>query len=371
MSVTTSTNLSSNDTSPSNPQWFRQVMGRYPTGVVLISTAEADGTPVGMVVGTFTSVSLDPPLIAFLPGKTSTSWPRIRKAGRFAVNVLGADQPNVCRAFSGRGGKKFEEVTWHLTESGMPVLDEAVFWLECEVADVYDAGDHEIVMGRVDRMDLATADLPLLFFQGGYGRFTAAVAPDLSPQLRFVDRARPYLDRLVRELDCDCLVGSRAEDEFVILGSASSGNGEWVSSLVGQRVPAVAPFGRTEMAWSAAADQQRWIAASQTVSKEEGQELIERIRERGFSVSVESDTPPLKTDEESLHLVMDPGVEAQSLGSGERIHSISAPVLDSSGIAVLVLSLYGIPDDLDEEGVKRYASALLDTTTAISDAIAS
>ena len=82
---------------------FRQVLGHYPTGVTVVTAVDADGQPAGMAVGSFTSVSLDPPLVAFLPDKSSTSFPRIRRASSFCVNVLSAEQENVCRAFAAKG----------------------------------------------------------------------------------------------------------------------------------------------------------------------------------------------------------------------------------------------------------------------------
>src|ERR1700704_4437262 len=96
---------------------FRNVLGNYPTGVVVITAIDQAGAPAGMAVGSFTSVSLDPPLVAFLPDKSSTSFPKIRTAASFCVTVLAADQEDVCRAFATRGGDKFAGVKWSATES--------------------------------------------------------------------------------------------------------------------------------------------------------------------------------------------------------------------------------------------------------------
>ena len=82
--------------------WFRQVLGQYPTGVCVVTAKQADGTRAGFVVGSFTSVSLDPMLVAFLADKRSTSWSKIRSAGAFCVNILGADQEHICRRFASR-----------------------------------------------------------------------------------------------------------------------------------------------------------------------------------------------------------------------------------------------------------------------------
>jgi flavin reductase (DIM6/NTAB) family NADH-FMN oxidoreductase RutF len=140
---------------------FRQVLGHYPTGVSVITSATADGRPAaGMVVGTFTSVSLDPPLVAFLPDKSSSSWP------------LSGDQEGLCRAFSARGGDKFAGVTWHPSPAGTPILDGVVAWVDCQIEQVVESGDHYIVDGRVLDMAVASEAQPLAFHRGGFSQLS-------------------------------------------------------------------------------------------------------------------------------------------------------------------------------------------------------
>lgn len=357
-------------TSPTNPQWFRQVLGRYPTGVALISSMEEDGTPIGMVVGTFTSVSLDPPLVAFLPAKTSTSWPRIQATGVFAVNVLGASQEDICRAFSSKTGSKYERVVWHPSESGTPFLDKAVARLDCTIENVMDAGDHEIVLGRVKTMDVASMDLPLLFLQGGYGGFTphsmAVAGPDLASELTIVDKARPQMEALAAKLGCDCLIGGKVRDEFILLASAGPGKTDWLSSIVGQRVPAAAPFGRTAMAWADETDIERWIEASETMGRFEAHAMLDGIRARGYSITVGDGEFSPSTQDADARGYVDPGAEAIGSFQGQKVTSIAAPVLSPDGTAVLVLSLYGLPSDLDAEAVQRCTKELLAATQRIA-----
>lgn len=157
--------------SASDPRWFRTVLGRYPTGVCAVTATEPDGTPIGFVVGSFTSVSLDPPLIGFFPDRVSTTWPRIRRAGRFCVNILGAEQGEICRRFATTGADKFAGISHRHTSTGMPIIDGVVAWIDCELAGVHDAGDHYAVLGRVLQMSIENDSSPLLFLQGGYGRF--------------------------------------------------------------------------------------------------------------------------------------------------------------------------------------------------------
>jgi flavin reductase (DIM6/NTAB) family NADH-FMN oxidoreductase RutF len=154
------------------PAWFRRVLGHFPTGVAVVTSIGRDG-PVGMAVGSFTSVSLDPPLVAFLPDRVSTSWPKIRATKRFCVNVLAADQEAVCRVFAQSGIDKFAHVDWSLSPGGLPTVAGALAWIECDLEAVHDAGDHFIVLGHVRQLDVAATVAPLVFFKGGYGRFAA------------------------------------------------------------------------------------------------------------------------------------------------------------------------------------------------------
>jgi 3-hydroxy-9,10-secoandrosta-1,3,5(10)-triene-9,17-dione monooxygenase reductase component len=155
-------------------EWFRRVLGNYPTGVTAVTAIGDDGEPAGMAIGSFTSVSLDPPLIAFMPGRASTSFARIRTANSFCVNVLAADQEDVCRAMAGAGDRKFANAAWTPTPSGAPRLDGVVAWIDCEFESVTEAGDHYLVMGRVRELHATGERLPLVFFQGGYGSFSTS-----------------------------------------------------------------------------------------------------------------------------------------------------------------------------------------------------
>ncbi len=150
---------------------FRQVLGHYPTGVSVVTTVEAGGAPAGMVVGSFTSVSLDPPLVGFLPDAKSTSWPRIERTGRFCVNILAHGQEPLCRTFAMKGGDKFAGLAWRASPAGLPILEGVVAWIDCDLDAVHLAGDHFFVTGLVRAMKVEHPASPLLFVQGGYGGF--------------------------------------------------------------------------------------------------------------------------------------------------------------------------------------------------------
>jgi 3-hydroxy-9,10-secoandrosta-1,3,5(10)-triene-9,17-dione monooxygenase reductase component len=148
---------------------FRTVLGHFATGVTIITAM--DGTePVGLAANSFTSLSLDPPLVLFCVAYSSTTWPRIEAAGKFAVNVLGEEHEEVSRRFATRGVDKFASTAWHTGVSGSPVLDDAIAYVDCRFEAEHPGGDHKIVVGRVLDVDVVDGARPLLFYRGGYRR---------------------------------------------------------------------------------------------------------------------------------------------------------------------------------------------------------
>ncbi len=151
---------------------FRQVLGNYPTGVTVITALTDGGDPVGMVVGTFTSVSLDPPLVGFLPDKKSTSWPFIEAAGHFCVNVMARDQLELCKGLAKSGPDKFAGVEYSISRHNLPVLAQTMVSIECRLHAVQDAGDHWFVTGFVLGLESKREADPMLFHKGLYGGFS-------------------------------------------------------------------------------------------------------------------------------------------------------------------------------------------------------
>ena len=146
---------------------MRRVMGHFASGVTVITGTHRD-EPVGFVCQSFTSVSLDPPLVLFCPAHTSTTWPRIAVSGAFCVNVLAADQTDLCKRFATSGGDKFDGVDWHQTPWG-PSLDGVLATVHCEVHAVHPTGDHDVVIGQVRELVTHRDHGPLLFFKGQFG----------------------------------------------------------------------------------------------------------------------------------------------------------------------------------------------------------
>ncbi|MFE4533508.1 flavin reductase family protein [Streptomyces scopuliridis] len=157
-----------------DPADFRRVMGHFATGVVAVTARDPlGGEPVGLAANSFTSVSLSPALVSLCVAHTSTTWPRIRRGGRFCVNVLAERQRAACAQLARSGGDKFRGLDWTVTPGGLPVLTGALARLECSVRAEHPAGDHVIVVAQVHAMEAGPVgdDGPLLFYRGGYGGF--------------------------------------------------------------------------------------------------------------------------------------------------------------------------------------------------------
>ncbi len=330
---------------PNDQQWYRRVLGQFPTGVTLV-TAEDDDGPVGMIVGSFASVSLDPPLVSFYPAKTSTTWPKIERAGRFCVNVLSSEHEHVCRTLMTKAPDAFERFAWTPSPTtGSPTLDEAVAWIDCEVASVTDAGDHWLVVGEVLDLDVGRPGMPMIFFRGGYGRFEAGsrIATELESgsRLRALDRARPSMELLAERYEAECIAAARIGHEIVLLASAGeAAGGSGLPSRIGERVPAVAPVGRSILAWSDDRAVAEWLAPLADPAAAEGaRHSLEKIRERGYSVTVAADRP--RPERFGLSDALDPGAEWTGAGDPESPTSVAVPVL-ADGAPLFAIALYGL-----------------------------
>ena len=150
-----------------DPAEFRAVLGRFCSGITVITALGPDG-PLGLTCQSFSSLSLDPPLVLFSPARTSTTWPRIRQVGRLCVNVLAEGHSGLSAAMARSGAAKFAGVRWDASPLGAPRLDGAVAWLDCTVQAEHDGGDHTIVVAAVHGLSADPSARPLLYYQGRY-----------------------------------------------------------------------------------------------------------------------------------------------------------------------------------------------------------
>jgi flavin reductase (DIM6/NTAB) family NADH-FMN oxidoreductase RutF len=374
------------------PRQFREVLGHFPTGVAVITSIGTDGQPIGMAVGSFTSVSLDPPLVAFLPDRGSSTFPAIRDAGRFCVNVLAGGQEDVCRTMATRGADRFGGIEWRpAPHTGSPVLNGAVAWIDCELGDVHDAGDHYIVIGQVLALEVETPTLPLLFFQGGYGTFaprSLVVASRGRPSeaVRAAEAAREDLERLADEVGLECRVIAREIDGLAIIATAGHASG---ADPVGAIVPFHPPFGATIAAWGSPQLRAEWYDNLPTeLGSKQRAELdddLDRMRERGWMLTFRSDAA---TEAESILEAMaeygrTPSLERRLFQAGSQasglddpallnestasqVRTIVAPVIGPNG-PLLHLTLYGFPDNAPLEFVEHARDVLVATSRTLSE----
>ena len=356
---------------PITAEHFRNVLGQYPTGVCLITSMDEQGQPIGMVVGSFSSVSLEPPLISFMPAHTSRTWPLIRRSGRFAVNVLSSEQEKVVRAFTGRERTRFERLGWTLSPTGLPQIQGSVAYIECDIADVFVAGDHDIIIGAVSSMALLRAELPMIFYRGGFGEFTprslVAGVEMIQSFIAPIDRCRPALEALTDELGCGGILSGLYGEEFIIFASAGSETVPWIPETIGQRYPAKAPLGRSLFAFAKEPEFQRWSAGLQGAELDYLNASLNAVRERGYSISADSTdfTPALRSGPNVAPL--DPGFELPDPTLGGHVHSLAAPIFDSNGCPFLVMSLYGLDLPANSAQQLHVGDRLLKTTRQLSE----
>ncbi|GFM84139.1 monooxygenase [Pseudomonas cichorii] len=156
------------------PLSFREALGHYASGITVI-TSHIAGEPIGFTCQSFYSVSMSPPLVSFSVMSSSASYPGIRQAGRFAVNILSGEQANISNQFARRGTDKWHGVEWQESPLGNPIIAGNLHWLDCEIHAEHAAGDHLIVIGEVKALNLQqeTGTQPLLYFKGQYRNLAA------------------------------------------------------------------------------------------------------------------------------------------------------------------------------------------------------
>lgn len=370
-----------------DPLWYRQVLGQYPTGVCVVTARTPADEIVAMVVGSFSSVSLDPPLVAFFPDRRSGTWAKLRDCAYFCVNILGADQEDVCRKLAAKDPDKFAGVAHALSARGNPILDGAVAWIDCERHAVSEAGDHDMVTGRILELDVGGGGLPLLFFRGGYGRFApASMVADQDQgiglaQLRDVDRARADMESLAEGIGGLCIATVRVGDELAIAASAGQARRGTAATLVGQRLPFSLPTGAVIGAWLEEPERARWAARRPTAAAGVPPSAsLDEIRRRGFSVGLRNEAQRAFSDRLSEaaagnrhHLDVEDLLAALAydpvdLSAEQRreIRLISAPVFDAEGRVAMAVTLYDFPKPAAATGIEGYIDDVVRAAASVT-----
>ncbi len=367
-----------------DPALFRETLGHYPTGVAVVTAVAEDGEPAGMVVGTFSSVSLDPALITFFPASNSRSFAHIRTAPAFCVNVLAADQEPLCRQLATGGAGKFHGVDWRPGPLGSPILEDAVSWIECTFQDIREAGDHYIVLGLVHELAVARSTLPLLFFQGGYGRFSpgsfiATPDPELIQAAQLAETIRSQVEDLSRELEVNCGVLVKIRWDVVQVLSADR---EPIAEAfpLGHRQPIIPPLGAAFLVNSTATEVDEWLLRAPDDSQDRREfyrTQLEKVRERGYSVLaaepqlLQRQQAALSEFELSDRLPRQERAVQQAIAElaalfcpdllpGQRydLESIVVPIPTGANLPPMAIRISGMPTSVPTERIEAWTNRL-------------
>ncbi|WP_227997076.1 flavin reductase family protein [Nocardia australiensis] len=285
--------MPSTTSAPVDSQVFRDVMGHYPTGVVVVTGRDRDGEILAMVVGTFNSVSLDPPLVSFMPMKSSRTFAKLRECSSLCINVLGGEQEDLVLTIARRWEDKLGGIDWYPSPSGDPILADSVAWIDAYVSETVEAGDHWIALCAVRDMAVANPVSPLIFFQGGYGSFVctslmARMDHEILPAIHAAHAARAEVENLANELGCEVAVFTDvSSDEMATVLSAAAAGARRESGLA-RRIPMVPPIGDTYVFDQPLETQERWINRLRDAPEEVKdihRERLTFVRENGYLLS--------------------------------------------------------------------------------------
>lgn len=383
-----------------DPAVFREVMGHYPTGVTVVTGVADDGEPIGMVVGTFASVSLDPPLVSFMPTTGSFTFARLRTAKSYCINVLAHDQQDLCRLMAAPRAGKFDEVGWSLSTHGAPMLDDAVAHVHCASDQTIEAGDHYIELCRVEDMSVNRPVTPLLFFQGGYGGFSthsmaARTGTDLVAAVQLGEVARPHIERLARELGCEVgAIVSVGNDELMTVAAAYGGDVE-VREPIGERIPLIPPLGEAYVADNGDDVVERWLAKAASQDEEvraKYRARLDAVRAKGWSMSRRnpeggvdypelldalqeySSGPLTPARERAVRAVIAEAshlYEVVELEAGQiyDVGALVVPVHNPDGSISMVLRLMQLPPEASADRVRAWVEALRGAASKVERAL--
>lgn len=371
---------------------FREVLGQYPTGVAVITSRSRDGEPIGMVVGSFGSVSLDPPLVAFMPDRKSSTWEKLQQLDSYCVNILGAHQEGVCRSIASKRPDKFAGIEWTVSEHGNPVIAGSIARIECRKETVHEAGDHLIVIGRVQELAAGTPGTPLLFYRGGYGTFTQqsiiSSEAEILEKLRLLDRIRGTLEGLAGELDTEVTAVALVKGEIVLIASFGRSRAVDFPTRVGQRLPFMPPVGGVFAAWGTPEEQSRWLAhCGDEAARQVCREMIDNIRARGCALgfghevslrweraAFVTSTGDAGASQQRLRGLIAEAVDSYNPGALRdeaeyEFHFAQAPVFDPSGAIAMGITVWGPDGVVPRDTVETISGRLIEAAASATRSI--
>jgi flavin reductase (DIM6/NTAB) family NADH-FMN oxidoreductase RutF len=268
-------------------------MGHYPTGVVVVTGRDSEGNILAMVVGTFNSVSLDPPLVSFMPMMTSRTFAKMRECSSLCINILGGEQEDIVLTIAQRWENKLDGIDWFPSPSGDPVLSESIAWIDTTIWNTVEAGDHWIVLCRVNDMAVANPVSPLIFFQGGYGSFVstslmARMDHEILPAIHAAHGARAEVEALANSIGCEVSVFTAVSCDEMATVLSATGVGVDREEGLAHRVPMVPPIGDSYVFSRPIEEQERWVDKLREASaevKDMHRMRLEFVREHGYLLS--------------------------------------------------------------------------------------
>lgn len=372
--------------------WWRAALGEYPTGVCLVTGVAAEGSPIGMVVGSFVAVSQDPPLIGFFAGHGSSTLPALKESGCFTVSVLAGRSESLCRAFAMKDSARWKKGAFAPSPAGAPRVSDAVAWFDAEIEDVRDYGDHSFIVGRITDAGAGAgaADLPLLFRRAGYGTFAAP--SDTFDTRAFVERLRWATagEREVKAIADDfgvhMSVTTQIGDAVVTLAAIDPSSSASSYENVGASHPWAAPIASIFAAWAPAERRRAWEEASRHLTGAVDRPLLERIlsgvRDRGYAIAGDA---TLTADflrlartsdverEEYARIWSDistsrPELEPDGVIDWRRVAVVQMPVFGPAG--EVVMALYAITStSFDRPTGERLVERMTQTADRVAQAI--
>lgn len=376
------------------PSVFRDVLGHFPTGVVAVTGIDDGGAPIGMILGSFGSVSLAPPLVSFMPAKTSGSWAKLASCKSFCINVLSADQDEVCRVLASKRADKFDDIGYAPSAYGNPVIDGSLAAIHVRPVAIHDAGDHLIVVCAVDDLAAGAAGTPLLFYRGGFGTFTSqsllSSETALMVKVRLLDHIRDLPEALAKELETEVSAVALVGDEVVLIGSFGRSRAVDFPSRVGQHLPFMPPIGGVFASWGGPDLQQAWLARAGDRGSPDhiaASQAIARIRRRGYAMGLGHAHSLAWEKAAYWKSVGDARVSLAELSrriaatlhhynpetldadAGHEFHFAQAPIFDAQSRVQLALTLWGPPGSMQREQIDHWSSRLLDAANRATQRI--
>lgn len=334
---------------------LRRVLGSFVTGVTVVTTVDANGKPYGLTANSFTSVSLDPPLVLWNQSTTAPSHPIFRDAARFAVNILAEDQVDISKRFATRADNKFEGLDCDVGLGGIPLIRGCAATLECRKVAVHTGGDHVVFIGEVERID-GSERRSLVFGGGRYlvahphylGELSNDPAADNLRQVHAVRAATPVVAETARRLDVSLAIAIWSAQGPVVVRWDPASTSPSTNLRMGVVSVLGSATGRLFAAWLPrdASAAMRHADPADAGSPTAVAAALHEIRQVG-------------------HSILDPA--DASLGGGS-LRAISVPVLDASGAIVLaVTALRRVDASADDPSLLRELKA---SAQSISDRLA-